>query len=271
MQTQSELYLDAIQNSVRKASRFMARDFGELENLQSTPKNISKFISVALSRVERVFNEELESFNETHDIEFLGRIQNQSVLENGEKPYRFMINLCDGLVNFIHALPSFTITITLQKKLEKSYEDIVTAIACPAFNTIYFAEKNAGCYLENDNSSGMVKIRVGSRKDFDGCMVISSQQVFFQPVLNKLLVNLVKKRANLRCLGSYNYGFCLLASGNADIYLLENSKPLESSPGFLLAKEAGALVRNETHQPALKDDRIIVSANEAFSKNLAKL
>ena len=104
--------LNVMVNAVLKAGRGLARDFGEVENLQVSLKGPGDFVSAADRRSEQVLMAELARARP--GFGFLAE-------ESGEAPgsdraNRWIIDPLDGTMNFLHGIPIFAISVALERE-----------------------------------------------------------------------------------------------------------------------------------------------------------
>ena len=137
--------------AARKAARPLARDFGEVENLQVSRKGPGDFVSSADMKAEQMLFEELSRVRPGYG--FL--MEERGAVEGTDKTNRWIVDPLDGTSNFLHGIPHFAVSIALER------EGVL--IAGVIYNVIrdelFWAEKGAGAFL-NDR-----RLRVAARGD----------------------------------------------------------------------------------------------------------
>ena len=137
--------------AARKAARALARDFGEVENLQVSRKGPSDFVSNADLKAEKTLFEELSKARPGYS--FL--MEERGAVEGTDKSHRWLVDPLDGTTNFLHGIPHFAVSIGLER------EGVL--VAGVVYNVVrdelFWAEKGAGAYL-NDR-----RLRVAARSD----------------------------------------------------------------------------------------------------------
>ncbi len=217
-------------NGIREATRFLHRDYFELENLQSSLQNttifchrsIQKLIENLQSKLEKYFNKIIFNYKELNNI-----IYDQSII---------LIEPIEGISNFSRSLPYFS---TIAVSIKKINNNIITercVINFPALNEIYYAEKGKGAWVEKNitNSCGPSRIRVSNLNKLDQISIA---------INNIQQLNLIKKipYSKTKCFNSYTYSTTLFCCGKIDLSIF----PPDSSSYLalkLLITEAGGNV-----------------------------
>ena len=152
-----------------------------------------------------------------------------------DSSYKWIIDPIDGTVNFANGIPLCCVSIGV----EKDGEVIMGAVYNPMMNEFFFAEKNAGAFL-NDRS-----IRVSEQKDvLHSCLVTGFPYTYLDMENGPLDVfaRLVRKGVPVRRLGSAAIDLCWVAAGRFDGYYEHKLNAWDSAAGFLLVEEAGGKV-----------------------------
>ena len=124
--------------AARKAGRALARDFGEVENLQVSRKGPSDFVSSADLKAEKTLFEELSKARPGYGFV----MEERGTVEGTDKTNRWLVDPLDGTTNFLHGIPHFAISIGLER------EGVL--IAGVVYNVVrdelFWAEKGQGAY-----------------------------------------------------------------------------------------------------------------------------
>ncbi len=99
--------LNVMVTAVRKSTRGLARDFGEVENLQVSRKGPGDFVTAADKRVEKILLQELDHVRPGYS--FL--TEETGVVEGKDKTHRWIIDPIDGTHNFAAGNPPFGIIL----------------------------------------------------------------------------------------------------------------------------------------------------------------
>ncbi|HJD55755.1 MAG TPA: inositol monophosphatase [Rickettsia endosymbiont of Pyrocoelia pectoralis] len=235
-------------NSLRKAAKFLHRDFLELEMLQKNPIRNEEFCRKSYLRLRALLNDELQKY-----AEHLFFPEDQFDLDN--KDNVILINPLDSLNNFARGIPFFSVAATYLKKDKDGLIATNTVIYMPALNEIYYAEKGKGAFADRGNLNSnyqSVRLRVSDNSELQNCLAIieNSNDPIYEDI------------NYIRSFGSACYAATLLASGKADFVCLPSLNFTLSHSFELLVKEAGGIIINS-------DDKFIYS-NRYIAKQLKK-
>ena len=100
--------------AARKAGRSLARDFGEVEQLQVSLKGPANFVSAADNRAEEILFTELSHARPGYG--FL--MEERGEIEGADSTHRWIVDPLDGTTNFLHGIPIFAISIALEREGE---------------------------------------------------------------------------------------------------------------------------------------------------------
>src|SRR6185312_9195435 len=143
--------------AARKAARALARDFGEVENLQVSRKGPSDFVSSADLKAEETLFRELSKARPGYG--FL--MEERGVVEGHDKTHRWIVDPLDGTTNFLHGIPLFAIAIAL----EREGEIVAALVYNPINDELCTAEKGQGAYVNSR------RLRVAARKTLADCVI----------------------------------------------------------------------------------------------------
>jgi myo-inositol-1(or 4)-monophosphatase len=137
--------------AARAAGRSLARDFGEVENLQVSKKGPADFVSNADHRAEEIIFTHLTKARPGYGFV----MEERGIVEGTDKSNRFIVDPLDGTLNFLHGQPHFAVSIAL----ERDGELLTGVVFDVAKNEIFWAETGRGAWLDNR------KLRVAARRD----------------------------------------------------------------------------------------------------------
>lgn len=255
--------INVMMNAVRKASRGIMRDFGEVEKLQVSKKGPNDFVSAADIKAEEILYEELSKARPQHGfvLEESGKIKGK------DSEYRWLVDPLDGTNNFLHGLPLFCSAVALERKISDTNREIVAAVViAPAQQEIFWAEKGEGAWLESGANSGINRLRVSARTKINEAMLCSGSMKSGVEATAKLLPNV----ASIRSLGSTVLALAYVAAGRFDGFFQATPKMWDIGAGMLMIKEAGGGVSDYTgkHNPLVSDS--ILASNEYLHMPLVK-
>ena len=215
-------------DAARKAGRKLARDFGEVGELQVSRKGPADFVSAADLAAEQIIFEDLSKARPGYS--FLG--EERGLIEGSDKTHRWIVDPLDGTTNFLHAIPHFATNIALERDGQ-----IVAAVTLnPASGDVYWSEKGKGAFM-NDR-----RIRVSSRTRLEDCVIATGipfaghgQHAKFLKELHQM----TPRVAGIRRFGSAALDMAFVAAGRFDAYWERDLKPWDLAAGLLLISEAG--------------------------------
>jgi myo-inositol-1(or 4)-monophosphatase len=222
----------------RKATKFLPRDFFELELLQSTVRGTEEFCLKSYAKIKNILKEELSKHSK-----FLFFSDEPFELPS-DASVVLLINPLDAIGNLTRALPFFGITITYLKRINQILVPVYCVINLPIVNEIYYAEKGSGVWVEKMAqipSAALRRLRVSSCSNIDKAIVISD--------------NINSK--NTRSFGSPCYEITLFASGKVDIISFLSLDDIMKPAIDLMVREVGGFIIEDndkftaTNQPLL--------------------
>ena len=131
-------------NACILAGKKILKDFLEIENLQVSKKDTSKFISRTLINLERSIKESLEKARPEWPV-------NPTKIEKQKDAW--VVNILSGKINFAHGIPHIAISIA-------SFNDGKISSGCiydPIRKELFYCETGKGSYLNEK------RIRVSGR------------------------------------------------------------------------------------------------------------
>ena len=155
--------------AARKAGRSLARDFGEVEQLQVSVKGPANFVSAADHKAEEILFKELSKGRPGYS--FL--MEERGLVEGADKSHRWIVDPLDGTTNFLHGIPLFCISIGL----EREGQLVAGVIYNPISDELFTAEKGKGAFL-----SDRKRLRVAARKQRGDCVVAGSPPPCSSPI-----------------------------------------------------------------------------------------
>ena len=255
---QGSANLNLMIKAARKAGRSLVKDFREVENLQVSTKGPGDFVSKADREAERLIKEELLGGRPTY-----GWIGEETGATAGADPTRrWIVDPLDGTTNFLHGMPHWAVSIALEHKGE-----IVSAVVYdPAKDEMFWAEKGAGCWL-NDNR----RLRVSGRRTMSEAVFATGVPFGAKstlPATLKDLGRLMPACAGVRRWGAASLDLAYVAAGRFDGYWERELNVWDIAAGVLLVKEAGGLVEGlrEGTDPL---DGALIAANDGMFKAMA--
>ena len=101
--------LNVMTQAARKAGRSLARDFGEVEQLQVSVKGPANFVTAADHRAEDIIFKELSKARPGYGFQ----MEERGVVEGNDKTHRWIVDPLDGTTNFLHGHPMFGASVAV--------------------------------------------------------------------------------------------------------------------------------------------------------------
>lgn len=246
--------------AVRKAGRALARDFGEVENLQVSLKGPANFVSSADRKAEDTLFAELSRARPGYgfNMEERGRV------DGTDPANEWVVDPLDGTTNFLHGIPLFAISVALVR----NGVPFAGVIFNPVTDELYVAEKGQGAYL-NDR-----RLRVAARRKLAdsvvGCGIPHlgrGDHFKFQ----KELALVQGQVAGVRRTGAAALDLAWVAAGRFDGFWERDLSPWDMAAGIILVREAGGYVSDLDGADQSLDKGHIIAGNEIIREDLIKL
>jgi myo-inositol-1(or 4)-monophosphatase len=249
--------LNVMVNAVLKAGRGLARDFGEVENLQVSLKGPGDFVSAADRRSEETLIAELKKARPTYG--FLA--EESGTTAGADSSHRWVIDPLDGTTNFLHGIPIFAISVGL----ERDGAVVAGVVYNPVLNELYVAERGGGAFL-NDR-----RLRVARRSKPADCVIATGMPHLNQPGQDAYLKELrtvTSRVAGVRLTGSAAMDLAWTASGRLDGYWQHGLSAWDVAGGIILVREAGGFVTDTEGRDTAMETGSIAAGNEAVHREL---
>ena len=252
---QGSANLNIMMKAARKAGCSLVKDFREVENLQVSMKGAGDFVSRADLEAERILKEELMEARPNY-----GWLAEEGGEDAGTDPTRrWIVDPLDGTTNFLHGLPHWAISIALEHK----GQIVAGVIFDAAKDEMFYAERGTGAWL-NDSK----RLRVSGRRRmieavFATGIPFAAKRTL--PATLKDLARVMPECAGVRRFGSAALDLAYVAAGRYDGYWERELQLWDVAAGYLIAKEAGALVEGVREgQEPLESGSILCANNDIF-------
>ena len=252
--------INLITKACLKASRFLIRDFGELENLQVSTKAPGDFVTSADKRTEKIIIDELRKAHP--DYGFVS--EETGVINKSNIKNRWIIDPIDGTMNFLNGIPQFAISIGYEEKGEIKCGVVFN----PIMNEMFIAEKGNGAYLNNS------RIRVSNKKDIKNALIVTGGPKSSSKIKDKIFseyINISKNVSNVRKFGSAALDIAYVACGRFDGYWQRELNYWDIAAGIIILKEAGGFVDFFEEDTNFPMKRNILATNSNIHEELKGL
>ncbi|MEA3533628.1 inositol monophosphatase family protein [Rhizobium sp. CC-YZS058] len=252
--------LNVMVQAAFKAGKALARDFGEVQNLQVSMKGPGDFVAQAQRKAEKVIREELMKARPTYG--YVGNGAEE--VEGTDGSHRWIVDPLDGFVNFQHGIPHFAISVALERQGE-----IVNAVILnPATDELYTAERGGGAFL-NDR-----RLRVAARRSLADAVIGAGSPHLGQGHHGRYLVELrhvMGEVAGVRRSGSPALDLAYVAGGRYDGFWERDLEAWNMAAGILLIRESGGWIADIDGGNKPLEDGSIIAGNEHIRKALQEV
>ena len=247
--------------AARKAGRSLARDFGEVENLQVSVKGPANFVTAADLRAEEILYAELSKARAGYG--FL--MEERGIIEGPDTTHRWIVDPLDGTTNFLHGIPLFSISIGL----EREGQLVAGLIYNPIADEMFTAERGKGAFL-NDRR----RLRVAARRTLADAVITTGIPHRGRPnheLFLKETRRVMAEVAGLRRTGSAALDLAWISAGRFDGYWERNLKAWDLAAGVLMVREAGGSVLDCAGRDKILETGSVVAGNSAIVKAMLPL
>jgi myo-inositol-1(or 4)-monophosphatase len=246
--------------AARKAARSLARDFGEVEQLQVSLKGPGNFVTAADHRAEQILYDELSKAR--HGYGFL--MEERGLVEGPDQTHVWIVDPLDGTTNFLHGIPHFAISIALRREAEL----VAGMIFNPANGDIFTAERGKGAFL-NDR-----RIRVAARSRLEDCVIATGIPHLGRPGhedYQRQLAAVMPAVAGVRRFGAASLDLAWVAAGRYDGYWESGLSAWDIAAGLVILREAGGFATDLSGGKTMLESGGILAGNERVHRALLKL
>jgi myo-inositol-1(or 4)-monophosphatase len=243
--------LNVMIDAARKAGKGLARDFGEVANLQVSKKGTADFVTAADIKAEKVLLEALTKARPGYG--FLG--EESGLVEGSDKSHTWIVDPLDGTTNFMHGMPHFAISIGL----EREGQIVAGVIYNPVTADLFWAEKGKGAFLGSE-----VRLRVAARQRLDEAVIACGVPFIGHGQHGQFLKELhqlTQRVAGIRRFGAASLDLAWVAAGRFDAYWERNIRSWDIAAGLLMVTEAGGKVTDADGGEGMLDAGSILAAN----------
>ncbi|MDA7947214.1 MAG: inositol monophosphatase [Hyphomicrobiaceae bacterium] len=252
--------MNVMTQAARKAGRGLARDFGEVEQLQVSVKGPADFVTAADMRAETILFEELSKARPGYG--FL--MEERGSVEGADRTHRWIIDPLDGTTNFLHGIPLFAISLAL----ERDGEIVAGLIFNPASGELFTAERGKGAFLDDR------RIRVGGRNDLDTAIIATGIPHRGKPDHDLFLrecKHVMSSSAGVRRMGAAALDLAWVAAGRFDGFWERNLSAWDIAAGVLMVREAGGFVSGLNGRQDMLETGGIIAGNADIHRALSSI
>ncbi|WP_336055362.1 inositol monophosphatase family protein [Nitratireductor sp. CH_MIT9313-5] len=251
--------INVMVQAAMKAGRSLARDFGEVQNLQVSLKGPGDYVSQADRRAEEIVHQELSRARPGYS--FL--MEERGVVEGSDDQHRWIVDPLDGTTNFLHGIPIFGVSIAL----ERQGQIVAGVIYNPAMDELYTAERGGGAFF-NDR-----RMRVAARRELTDCVVGTGIPHLGRGHHGQALLDMrhiMGEVSGIRRMGAASLDLAYVAAGRLDAFWEDGLQPWDMAAGLLMVREAGGFATDRSGGQKIFETGNVVAGNELIHRALLK-
>jgi myo-inositol-1(or 4)-monophosphatase len=179
-----------------------------------------------------------------------GILTEESKEMKSESSFKWVIDPLDGTTNYAHNLPTYCVSIAL----EKEGEIILGVVYNPNLDELFVGEKGKGAYLYKGKGSSKSRRRifVSHTRPLEKSLLATGFPYDIRTSKNNNLnhfANFYKKCQAVRRMGAAALDLCYLAMGRFDGFWELKLSPWDMAAGNLMVTEAGGKVTDFSGGP----------------------
>ncbi len=249
--------LNVMTSAARRAGRGLARDYGEVSQLQVSIKGPANFVSAADHRAEETIYNELAKARPGYG--FL--MEERGIVEGADKTHRWIVDPLDGTTNFLHSIPLFAISIAL----EREGSLVAGLVYNPISDEMFTAERGKGAFL-NDR-----RLRVSARRALSDAVVTTGIPHRGRPNHGRALKEIeqaMTHTSGIRRTGSAALDLAWTAAGRFDAFWEHALGAWDIAAGVVLIRESGGLITDLSGGNRLLETGDVLAATPTIHREL---
>ncbi|MGX5691021.1 inositol monophosphatase family protein [Arcticibacter tournemirensis] len=193
-----------------------------------------------------------------------GFVTEEETINKTGEVFNWIVDPLDGTTNFIHGLPTFSVSIALQQN-----DELVLGVVYEVNrDECFYAWKDGGAYLNGR------PIFVSSNEEFPQSLIATGFPYYdFEKLEEYINVfrELTKVSHGLRRVGSAAVDLAYVACGRFDAYFEYNLNSYDIAAGMVLVREAGGEATNFAGGPETFNSREILAGNKKLNEKMREV
>ncbi|MDX2127616.1 MAG: inositol monophosphatase family protein [Chloroherpetonaceae bacterium] len=218
-------------DAAKAAGKHAKRNFGKLREAHISMKDRNDFVTTVDKKCEELAARAIRKKFPEDSIQ-----GEEGTLETGSSGRKWVIDPLDGTTNFIHSLPTFSVSIAL---IDSDNDIRVGAIYHPSAKELFTAERGKGAYLNNRRIKVTRNFRTFNLLLATGFPYKIQEQVDQYLALFK---DFLLDSSGIRRPGSAAIDLAYTACGRFDGFWELGLNAWDMAAGALMVREAGGLV-----------------------------
>jgi len=257
------MHLEKLTHEVIRVAK-QAGDFIRQERKSFDPnkieyKGLNDLVSYVDKTAEKIIVTELEKA-----LPEAGFITEEKTTTKIGDRYNWIIDPLDGTTNFIHGVPSFSVSIAL-----KEYDELILGVVYEInLDECFYAWKGAPAYLNGK------EIHVSNNPTVGGSLIATGFPYYDfekQPAYIALFTELMKSCHGLRRLGSAAVDLAYTACGRFEAFYEYNLNPWDIAAGVVIVRQAGGNVVNYHGGDEVLNSRQLLATNGKITEEMLEI
>ena len=254
------MHLESLANQVIHVSK-EAGDFIRQERKNFDPdrieyKGVNDMVSYVDKNAEKIIVTSLEKI-----LPEAGFITEEKTRNQVADRYNWIIDPLDGTTNFIHGVPTYSVSIAL-----KEYNELVLGVVYEInLDECFYAWKDAPAYLNGK------EIRVSNIPTVSSSLIATGFPYYDfgkQAAYMELFTELMKSCHGLRRLGSAAVDLAYTACGRFEAFYEYNLNHWDIAAGVVIVRQAGGQVVNFKGGDEVLNTRELLATNSKITGEL---
>jgi myo-inositol-1(or 4)-monophosphatase len=228
------LDLEALCQDVIELSRevgiFIKMEESKVSAKDIEEKSLNSFVSYVDKTAEKKLVEELSKL-----LPEAGFIAEEGTSTKKGERYNWIIDPLDGTTNFLHGIPTYSVSVALQRD-----DEIVLGVVYEVNrDECFYAREGGAAFLNSD------KIRVSENKIFANSLLATGFPYYDYEHMESyfsVLKQLAQKTRGIRRIGSAAVDLAYVACGRFDAFFEYSLHPWDVAAGAFIVQQAGGKI-----------------------------
>lgn len=251
-------FLGAAREAALLAGQYLLENRGKISPDQVDEKAKNDFVTRVDRKSEKLIVGHLLGKFPGHQI-----LAEEGTRQDSAGNYRWIIDPLDGTKNYIQNVPTFSVSIALQKSLQP----VLGVVYDPVHHELFSAENGAGAFCNEE------QIRV-SEQNFQYALIATGFPHKRKRILPKYLLTFEEvflKCSGMRRCGSAALDLCHVACGRYEGFWEPGLSIWDIAAGSLIVREAGGKVFDFRGEENYLNNGNIIAGNQEVGQELLKI
>ncbi len=254
-----ELLCTKVVAIARLAGNFIRKESIGFDQKQVEYKGLNDLVSYVDKHAEKQLVRNLNKL-----LPDAGFITEENTRNVSDKSFTWIIDPLDGTTNFIHGIPTYSVSIALYEE----NQPVLGVVYEINRGEMFYSYKGGPAYLNQK------EIRVSSAPTFDQSLLATGfpyYQFEQQQAYMNLLRELMQQCHGIRRIGSAAVDLAYVACGRFDAYFEYNLQAYDMAAGAYLVQQAGGDILNFDGGTDILTPREVIATNGKLSEALLRL